>query len=82
MYTLGNNEKDNLPDLPDEIFCDYCLKLHRIRYGKKILEDGSEIEDKLLAFVTCDDSKSYLVGVDGKDIRPKLKRRKKKTGGF
>ena len=64
---FGNDELAKMPTLKDEVLCTRCGKMHKVEYGKKVLEDGSKIPDKTLAFVKCQ-GKLLLVGVNGKDI--------------
>jgi len=70
MLALGNEEIEAAPDLGDFILCTMCGKKHKIRYGDKKLPDGSKKPSKLLAFYCCGD-KTYLAGINGKDIRRK-----------
>jgi len=63
---FGNKELAKQPVLKDEILCPRCGEKHKIFYGKKILEDGTQVESKLLAGYHCG-GKSYLAGVNGKD---------------
>ena len=64
MFAIGNDELKRKPLLTDIIKCKICGKAHKIEYGKD--ENGKE--SKLLAFFKCGD-KTYLAGIDGKDIR-------------
>lgn len=68
MFSIGNNELKEAPPLCKTIACYQCGGVHEIVYGKKVLPDGTEVESKLLAFYRCG-GKTYLVGIDGKDIR-------------
>ena len=68
MFTIGNDELEKCEPLGDFIYCNRCGKRHIIRYGKKILPDGTEKLDKLLAYMKCDDGKSFLVGMNGKKV--------------
>lgn len=66
-------EIDDLPRIGTEITCPHCGEIHAIRYGDKILKDGTKQPSKLLAFYTCG-GKSYLAGIDGKNIMSRLKK--------
>ena len=68
MLTLGNDEIDKAPLLGDSILCSKCGKRHLIKYGDKILKDGTKVSSKLLAYYRCK-GKLYLAGINGKDIR-------------
>ena len=68
MLTIGNNELDALPQLGNFILCKHCGNRHKIEYGKKIQKDGSKTKSDLLAFYKCK-NKTYLAGINGKDIR-------------
>lgn len=72
FITFGNDELEKMPDLGEEIVCPHCGKKHKVEYGKKVLRDGTKVEDKMLAFVQCRDE-IYLVGVNRKDITSCLK---------
>lgn len=49
--------------------CPCCKKMHEVKYGNEILKDGTERPSKMLAFVKCSNGKSYLVGIDGKELK-------------
>jgi hypothetical protein len=68
IFAIGNDELEKCEPLGDFIFCNRCSKRHIIRYGKGVLPDGTEKLDKLLAFVKCDDDKTFLVGINGKKV--------------
>ena len=67
MLAIGDNELQDAPDIGETIECPYCGETHAIRYGDKILEDGTKIPSKLLAYYICC-GKSYLAGINGKSI--------------
>lgn len=71
---FGNEELANLPKLGDEIVCPKCGMFHKIIYGKKKLDDGTEVETKTLAGYKCK-GKLYLAGVNGKDVTSLFPRR-------
>lgn len=56
MFAVGKNELEKCKPLGDFILCDLCGKRHKIEHGT------------LLSFYRCGD-KSYLAGIDGKDMR-------------
>jgi len=72
MFTIGYDEIKRAPKLGDFILCHLCGERHKIEYGKRLLDDGTEIESKELAFYGCR-NKLYLAGINGKDIRRKEK---------
>jgi len=67
FVAFGNDELANLPALDNKVLCPQCGKMHKIIYGKRILEDGAEIEDRTIAGYKCK-RELYLAGVDGKDV--------------
>jgi hypothetical protein len=67
MFAIGNDELEKAKPLGDFILCTICGKRHKIEFGKE-LQDGVWVESKLLAFYICGE-KSYLAGIDGKDVR-------------
>ena len=76
MLAIGNDKIDTAPKLGDFILCTNCGERHRIEFGNKILEDGTKIPSKLLAFYKCGET-TYLAGINGKDIRKTFKGGKK-----
>ena len=68
MFAIGNEEIDKASALSETITCYLCGKKHRVRYGYKVLPDGSKIKSRILAFFKCK-GKSYLCGINGKDLR-------------
>jgi len=68
MLAIGNDEIEKAPPLGDFILCTVCGKRHRIEFGDEVLKDGTKKQSKLLAFYKCG-GKSYLAGINGKDIR-------------
>jgi len=68
MFVIGNEELDILPPLEDVVVCDICGGTHPVQYGEEVLEDGTKIPSKNLAYIKCAEQ-LYLVGIDGKDIR-------------
>lgn len=47
--------------------CPNCRETHDVVYGEQILEDGTRIPSKMLAFVECG-KRTYVVGVNGREI--------------
>ncbi len=72
MFSIGKNEAEDLPEIGKTVECWMCGKTHTVKYGERVLKDGSKEPCTMLAFFNCG-KKSYLCGIDGKDIRPKLK---------
>jgi len=72
VLAIGNEELARLPKLGKTIKCFRCGKRHKVKYGDRILEDGSKVKSNTLAFVDCK-GKQYLVGIDGKNITSLLK---------
>lgn len=68
MFAIGNDELEKAKPLGDFILCKGCGKMHKIHYGKSRQPDGSWEETKLLSFYKCG-GKSFLAGINGKDIR-------------
>uniref|UniRef100_A0A6H1ZCW3 Uncharacterized protein n=1 Tax=viral metagenome TaxID=1070528 RepID=A0A6H1ZCW3_9ZZZZ len=67
-FAIGNKELGKKKNIGDFILCKSCNKRHRIKYGDKILENGTKKPSKLLGFYTCQ-GKNYLASIAGKDIR-------------
>jgi len=72
-FVAFGDELADLPKLGDKILCSRCGRMHKVRYGKKVLEDGRKVESKTIAFVKCG-GELYLVGVKGKDITSEFSR--------
>ena len=68
MFAIGNDEIESAPLLGDFILCAQCGNRHKIEYGEEVKKDGTKVPSKLLAYYKCN-GKSYLVGINGKDIR-------------
>lgn len=66
-FAIRNDELAKMPELKDEVLCPRCGKMHKVKYGKRILENGTKITDRTLVAVRCQ-GKLLLVGVKGKDI--------------
>lgn len=67
FIAFGNDELDGKEEIGNTIICERCGETHEVRYGNEVLEDGTKVPSKMLAFVDCGDS-TYLVGLDGKRI--------------
>jgi hypothetical protein len=70
MFTIGNDELKKANPLGSFILCNMCGKRHIIEFGKEKMPDGTWKETKFLSFYKCG-NKSYLAGINGKDIRRK-----------
>ena len=67
MLAIGNDELRLKPKIGEKIHCKRCGKNHIIKYGEKVLTDGTKIPSDLLAFYKCK-GKSYLGGIDGREL--------------
>lgn len=67
-FNISKEKTKGKPNLGDFILCKACGERHIVRYGKEILEDGTQIASRKLAFVTCRED-DYIVGINGKDVR-------------
>lgn len=74
FVAFGNEELAKLPALGDKILCPRCGKMHKVVYGKRKLDDGSEVESETIAFYKCR-GKLYLAGIDGKNVTMLFPRR-------
>lgn len=77
FVAFGNDELAKLPALGNKVLCPRCGKMHKIIYGKRVLEDGTEVEDGTIASYKCK-GELYLAGVDGKDVTGLFKGRRRK----
>lgn len=69
FVAFSNNELDKFNVLGDEAICPNCNENHQVRYGERVLDDGTKVPSKQLAFITCEkNDTTYLVGVNGKQI--------------
>ena len=66
MFSISNEELEKCPALKATIMCPHCKEVHEIKYGEKVLDDGSKVKSDL-AYYKCG-SKSYLAGIAGKRI--------------
>lgn len=64
---FGNDEIDSAPPLLDPVLCHICNKPHDIQPATPA--DGND-STMSLQFIICESNgKTYLVGINGKDIR-------------
>ncbi len=66
FIAIGNDELTE--SLGSHIICERCGKRHKVKYGMRVLEDGTKVPSKTIAFVRCGGS-TYLAGVNGKRWR-------------
>jgi len=64
---IGNDELGE-SDVGETIKCKRCGKRHKVRYGERVLADGTWQPSKLLGFIKCG-GKPYLVAINGKLIK-------------
>lgn len=77
MFVVGEDELGS--PIGSTIICKRCGEVHGIKYGKRILDDGSKVNDDTLAFVSCPKSDAlYLVGIHGREIIYPVKKKSKK----
>jgi hypothetical protein len=62
---IGNNELGG--ELGDMARCPHCGEMRAVRYGDQVLDDGTRVPSKTLAFVSCGEA-SYIVGIKGREI--------------
>lgn len=72
---ISNEELEKKQRLPSFMYCNRCKDRHIVRNADKVEEcevDGELIEkhvaDDTLQFVKCNDGKTFLVGINGKDL--------------
>jgi hypothetical protein len=70
MFAIGDNELDEAESIGTAIVCPVCRQQHKIEYGEEVLQDGTTIPSKMLAFYRCGES-CYLAGIKGKSILSK-----------
>ena len=69
MFTISNDELNNCPPIENIVLCRDCGEYHNVKYGDKVLSDGSKVKSDLLAYIKCPTTeKCYLVGIQGKKI--------------
>lgn len=76
FIAFGTNEINNSPPLDNLVICHICGKIHKIEYRDIVKEDGTKEKSEMLAFIKCPKTGStYLVGINGKSIIDKLKKK-------
>lgn len=71
MFAIGNEELKELPIFKGRVFCLECEEFHEVSYSKKILPDGQEVKDGMLAGVRCNGN-DYLVAFGGRFLKSKV----------
>jgi len=71
MLTLGNEELEEAPSVGDFILCTSCGERHRVNCSSSV--KGNENCKTTLQTYKCG-GKTYLVGVDRKDVRKEQNR--------
>ena len=66
FLAVGNRELG--PFIGKVVECPNCGDLHEVKYGDKIEKDGTLTPSKMLGYVKCNNGKSYLVAIDGKEL--------------
>jgi hypothetical protein len=67
MIAISNNELEYLSSVGRTAKCPNCGKMHKVKYGKKVLKDGTKVPTNMLGFVKCGNN-SYLVSIEDKLI--------------
>lgn len=71
FIAVGNDELSEM--IGSHIKCYRCHKEHPVKYGEKVLPDGSRKPSQDLGFVRCDlDNNLYLVSIMGKIWKPQI----------
>jgi hypothetical protein len=79
MLAVGNDELGG--PVGEEIVCRICGGRHPVEYGEKVLDDGTKVPSKLLAFFKCG-GKAYLCGIDGRSWAPPSGRKGSEEGNW
>ena len=66
FVAIGNDELGE--KVGKTLKCKRCGKRHKVRYGERILPDGTMQPSKLVGFIKCG-GKPYLVAINGKLIK-------------
>lgn len=77
MLAVGHDELGG--PVGEETACWICGGQHPVEYGEKVLDDGTKVPSKLLAFFRCS-GKTYLCGIDGRSWVPPSGRRESEGG--
>jgi hypothetical protein len=64
---IDNNELEKKPLLKNTVICKRCGEEHFVQYGDRVLDDGTRVPDKTIAFYKCND-KIYLAGIAGREV--------------
>lgn len=67
FIAVGNGELDGNPAVGKTFMCPRCHVPHDVEYGDEVMNDGTKIPSKLLAFYECNGS-TYLCGLNGKEL--------------
>ena len=62
------DELESLPSVGKTAKCPNCGKMHKVKYGKKVLKDGTKVPSDMLGFIKCG-NKFYLASIDNKLIK-------------
>jgi hypothetical protein len=72
FIAIGDEELAKAKPIGKTVKCWICGKRHEVKYGERILEDGTREPTNVLAFYNCS-GHTYLCGLKGKEFRPKGK---------
>lgn len=67
FVAFGNDELSLKDELQSFEKCLRCGEMHEVRFGNRVLLDGTKEPSKALAFVNCN-NEAYLVGILGKRV--------------
>ena len=68
FLAVGADELET--ELKETVSCWICGETHPVEYGERVLEDGTKVPSKMLAFFRCG-GECYLCGINGKELRPR-----------
>ena len=68
MIATSNNELEYLSSVGRTAKCPNCSKMHKVKYGKKVLKDGTKVPTNMLGFIKCG-NKFYLASIDNKLLK-------------
>lgn len=71
FVAVGANELG--ASIGDKIECPHCGATHDVKYGERILEDGTRVPSTDIGFYTCD-GRSYLCAVRGRSVMHKFQK--------
>lgn len=63
---VGNDEIGGV--LREQAKCPHCSLMHEVEYGERVLDDGTRVPSKMLAYVKCGNGDVYIVGVNRRSI--------------